>query len=1093
MQSEKSKELIKIFFKEKGLARQHIESFNYFINHDIANIVKANDIVDSDIDHTFYLKYTNVRVSMPSLEENMIKHTLYPMECRLRDLTYASNLYVDIEYVRNKQILKKKDVFMGRIPIMLQSDKCLLKPKDNQIKLSEESRDTKMFLSQECPYDIGGYFIVRGIEKVILIQEQLSKNRIIIENGPKGFYSSMTSSTHEQKSKTSVILKNDCYYLVNSSFTEEVPVIAVIKACNMISDREIVECVGKEFSDLITLSFEEIYKQKIHTAKQAALYLSGFVKLKADADKIEVVRNLLVEKVLPNIKFEGVDLKNKGIMICLMIRRLIFTQQDILAEEDKDFMGNKRFELAGQLLSILFEDSFKKFNWELKRSIDKILTKRSRAQEFDALTFFNLQTNIITSSMQRAISSGNWNLKRFRMDRSGVTHVLIRHSYISAVGMMTKVNSHFEKTRKISGPRALHTSSWGMFCPADTPEGESCGLVKNLSLLAEVTTDSELEPIVKVLSYLGLLQTSLLYTYEFSRKNMYLVFLNGDIFGATKSCQNLVDNFRKYRRKGVINKYVSIYIDEKLKSINIAADNGRLCRPLIIITEEIRKKLRTNPNEFIISDLEMKYKSFDDLIEDGRIEYLDANEENDALIAMKIEDINEKTTHLEVADFAILGYVAGLIPFPNHNQSPRNTYQCAMGKQAIGYIALNSRKRFDGINLQLSNTQRPLTTTQILNITDYNKIPAGQNAMVAVMSYSGYDIEDALVVNKDSLDRGFARTEVYKTNTFVLKKYADNRSDVLLADPKNHVLDKDGIGKPGELLVDGTIYINRSSPCDEGYKFSGGVHKGAPVFIDKVLVTKSEDQTLIKICLRQTRVPEIGDKFSSRHGQKGVVGLIVPQVDMPFTDSGMVPDIIMNPHGFPSRMTVGKIIELLTGKAGVIGGGISDATIFKKNEVDLACELLVKNGFNYGGKDCFYSGTSGEPLYAYIYYGPVFYQRLKHMVADKIHMRARGPRAILTRQPTEGRSKDGGLRLGEMERDCLIGYGASSLIVERLMESSDVFETFCCKNCGILVSKKGCNVCNDVNPLSIRLPYACKLLFQELMSMNILPKLELKN
>ncbi|EQB61153.1 dna-directed rna polymerase iii 130 kda polypeptide, partial [Vairimorpha apis BRL 01] len=386
-----------ILNEEKGLARQHIESFNYFIDYDIPNIIKVNDIVDSDIDHSFYLKYIDVRVGMPSIEENMIKSILYPMECRLRDLTYASNLYVDIEYVRNKQIIKKKNVFMGRIPIMLKSNKCFLGQKKDEIKISSRTKDDDMFTTQECPYDIGGYFIVRGVEKVILIQEQLSKNRIIVENGPKGFYSSVTSSTHENKSKTSVTYKNDCYYIKNSVFTDEVPVIAVIKACNLISDREIVECIGTEFSDNITLSFEEISKNKIFSTKQALLYLSNFMKIKPDANKCDEVRNALVEKILPNVNYENVDLRNKGIMICLMIRRLILTQNKILDEEDKDFIGNKRFELAGQLLSILFEDSFKKFNWELKRSIDKILTKRSRAQEFDALTFFNLQTNIITT------------------------------------------------------------------------------------------------------------------------------------------------------------------------------------------------------------------------------------------------------------------------------------------------------------------------------------------------------------------------------------------------------------------------------------------------------------------------------------------------------------------------------------------------------------------------------------------------------------------------------------------------------------------------------------------------------------------------
>lgn len=1094
MTKSNSVNLVKLFFRDKGLARQHIESFNYFIEHDIANIVKANDIVDSDIDHMFYLKYTDVRVGMPSIEENMLKHSVYPIECRQRDITYASDIYVDIEYVRNRQIVRKKDVFLGKIPIMLKSCRCYLGQQEENKRLSDEARDALLFKTQECPYDIGGYFIIRGIERVILIQEQLAKNRIIIENGPKGYYSSVTSSTHEQKSKTCVTFRNDYFYLKNSVFSDEVPVIAVVKACGMLGDRDIVKCVGKEFADDLSLSFEETNRLGIFTEEQAQRYLAGFIKMKPDDNKIEEVRNVLVEKVLPNIQYYGTDLRNKSTVLCLMIRRLVLTQKNIVHEEDKDFMGNKRFELAGQLISILFEDTFKKFNWELKRSIDKILSKRSRTQEFDALTFFNLQTNIVTSSLSRAISTGNWYLKRFRMERSGVTQVLTRHSYISAVGMMSKICSHFEKTRKVSGPRSLHTSSWGMLCPADTPEGESCGLVKNLALLAEITTDSTLEPIKDILLKLGVIESNLVYGSEIHRDDQHTVFVNGDLFGITKSGVELVNNFRRYRRKGYVDKYVSIYIDEGLRSINVAADNGRVCRPLLIVNDDHRKKLLGGEEityQDIITDLDLKYKTFDDLVLDGKIEYIDANEENDTLIAIHPNDIKEDTTHLEVADFAVLGYVAGLIPFPNHNQSPRNTYQCAMGKQAIGYIALNSKKRYDGVILQLCSPHRPLTTSHILNITDYNNIPAGQDAMVAVMSYSGYDIEDALVINRNSLDRGFARTEVYKTYSCTLKRYSDNRSDILMADENNPVLDIDGIGMPGELLKDGTVFINKMSPCEGGFKFTGEKHKGNPSYIDRVLITKSEDHTLVKVTLRQTRVPEIGDKFSSRHGQKGVVGLIVPQTDMPFSECGLVPDIIMNPHGFPSRMTVGKIIELLTGKAGVLDGTISDSTVFKKNEVELACEILTKNGFNYGGKDFFYSGTSGEPLQAYIFYGPVFYQRLKHMVADKIHMRARGPRAILTRQPTEGRSRDGGLRLGEMERDCLIGYGASALITERLMESSDAFDTFVCRECGILVYKAGCSMCNNTNPTPIRLPYACKLLFQELMSMNILPKLDI--
>ena len=271
----------------------------------------------------------------------------------------------------------------------------------------------------------------------------------------------------------------------------------------------------------------------------------------------------------------------------------------------------------------------------------------------------------------------------------------------------------------------------------------------------------------------------------------------------------------------------------------------------------------------------------------------------------------------------------------------------------------------------------------------------------------------------------------------------------------------------------------------------------APCFgyVDKVLLTSNgENQFLVKVLMRSTRRPEIGDKFSSRHGQKGVCGIIVNQEDMPFTDNGICPDIIMNPHGFPSRMTVGKMIELLAGKAGVLTGALKYGTAFGGDKVDDMGKILVANGYNYFGKDYVTSGVTGEPLSAYVFFGPVYYQKLKHMVMDKMHARSRGPRAVLTRQPTEGRSRDGGLRLGEMERDCLIGYGASMLLLERLMISSDAFEVHICKRCGMLGYAGWCNLCKSaVDVCTLRLPYACKLLFQELQSMNIVPRLELED
>lgn len=1116
-------DLIKLFFKEKGLVRQHIDSFNYFIEHDIRQIMEANNIVDSDIDHTFYLKYLDMRVGTPAVTENMIESQVYPLDCRNRDLTYAANIYVDIEYVRNKQTVVKRDLCMGKIPIMLRSSHCHLSASADGPIESAFTRRKRIRESKECFIDNGGYFIIKGIERVILIQEQLSKNRIILENGAKGVYATVTSSSIEHKGKTSLVVKNECFYIQNSIFTDDVPAIIVARALSVGADQNICEIVGKELFDVLNPSFEEAISHKIFREEQALMYLAKFIKMRPDCDKVAEVRMLLAEKMLPNIPVD-MSLRNKGVYVCLMIRRLAQARIGVLSADDKDFLGNKRFELAGQLLSILFEDTFKKFNYELKRSIDKILSKRTRTSEFDALTFFNLQTSIVTTSLNRAISSGNWNLKRFRMERSGVTSIVTRYSYICALGMMTKINSHFEKTRKVSGPRALHTSSWGMLCPADTPEGESCGLVKNLALLVEVTTDSDPAHVIDILVNYGVRRVEHCFGGEFYRGNNHLVYINGGLFGLTSHPSVLVKQFRGRRRKGEINRYVSIFINEAERSIFVSTDNGRICRPLIIVDQVLLKRhfegCRGSPiseklqNQHIsggspggtkdnfthqrdadgesrllkklgilFSKEELRYKTFTDLIKEGKIEYLDVQEEGNSRLAFLPGDITEETTHLEISEFTILGYVAGTIPFPHHNQSPRNTYQCAMGKQAIGHIATNVKKRFDSMILQLNYTQRPMSASKTLDIVKYNQIPSGINAMVAVMSYSGYDIEDALILNQGSVDRGMARVEVYRTNTVSLKKYSTGQSEVLIGDQNS-----DGIVCPGALVSEGTVLVNKMSPVTNA--LTNVKHHGLAAHVDKVMLTKSENESIIKVVTRETRAPEIGDKFSSRHGQKGVVGLIVPQVDMPFNESGLCPDIIMNPHGFPSRMTVGKMLELVSGKAALLEGAYADATAFKNNEVREVCEVLTRSGYSYSGKDVFTSGTSGEPFEAYIFYGPIFYQRLKHMVADKMHCRARGPRAILTRQPTEGRSRDGGLRLGEMERDCLIGYGASSLLNERLMISSDIFEAYVCKDCGIICYKGCCTLCKRNNPIPVKMPYACKLLFQELMSMNIIPKIE---
>nr|GEU83269.1 DNA-directed RNA polymerase III subunit 2-like [Tanacetum cinerariifolium] len=611
-----------------------------------------------------------------------------------------------------------------------------------------------------------------------------------------------------------------------------------------------------------------------------------------------------------------------------------------------------------------------------------------------------------------------------------------------------------------------------MLCPCDTPEGEACGLVKNLALMTHVTTDEDETPITSLCYCLGVEEMSLLSGEELHSPNSFLIILNGLILGKHKRPQMFANGMRTLRRAGKVGDFVSIYVNEKQRCVYIASDGGRVCRPLVIADNGV-----------------------------SRIKHHHMKE-------LKVGEATSETTHIEIEPFTILGVCAGLIPFPHHNQSPRNTYQLT---------------RMDTLIYLLSYPQRPLLTTRTIELVGYDKLGAGQNATVAVMSYSGYDIEDAIVMNKSSLDRGFGRCIVMKKMSAVLQKY-EGSCDQFSTPSKSQydaekiqILDKDGLASPGEIIRHQDVYLQKECPIDPKtaakshpsqikYRTSKQTYKGAegetPVVDRVALCSDRRNNLCVKFMIRHTRRPEVGDKFSSRHGQKGVCGTIIQQEDFPFSERGICPDLIMNPHGFPSRMTVGKMIELLGSKAGVSCGKFHYGSAFGEpsghaDKVEDISETLVKHGFCYNGKDFLYSGITGTPLQAYIFMGPIYYQKLKHMEL-LMHARGMGPRQLITRQPTEGRSRNGGLRVGEMERDCLIAYGTSNLIYERLMISSDPFEAQVCRKCGLLgyinyqTKTRLCSTCkNGDNMSSMKLPYACKLLFQELQSMNIVPRLQL--
>eukprot|EP00177_Eucheuma_denticulatum_P008879 GFKZ01016117.1.p1 GENE.GFKZ01016117.1~~GFKZ01016117.1.p1 ORF type:complete len:1238 (-),score=175.17 GFKZ01016117.1:636-4349(-) len=1162
--------LVPAFLKMRGVARQHLESFNYLISTEIRNIVRANEKIVSDHDPRWYLKYDDVRVGKPSQIDDMIRTDITPHECRMRDITYSAPIMVDLKYTKGNDIVITRNVQIGKIPIMLRSTNCVLNGKT----------DSELASLGECPLDPGGYFVVRGNEKVILMQEQLSKNRIIIENDAKGIIATVQSSTHELKSRTIILVKKGKMYLNHNTLESDINVAIILRAMGVESDQEIVQLVGSDprFVDGMSATLDECAQEGIHTETQALLHIGKKAKTyrgppsagrsaggsggpkkasyslpfgQQGGDKdlphpkqrlIDYAREILVNVIVAHVPVKKFDLWDRAIYVAQMCRRILIAMDDPTTVDDKDYYGNKRLELAGQLLSLLFEDLFKKFSTDLKKNVDTQIAKMQQrtAKEKHKMRMHDgtdvgrgtpmpnidvtkhFRSDSISQGLEFAIATGNWHVKRFKMERSGVTEVLSRLSFISALGMMTRITSQFEKTRKVSGPRALQPSQWGMLCPSDTPEGEACGLVKNLALMTHVTTDDDTAPLERLLFDLGVQPTAGLSAEDINDNT--IVFLNGLILGVHSQPQYLTKSLRNRRRKGIVGEYVSVFDQPDHGCVHVACDGGRVTRPLIIV-DQLTGQPRLSDEH--VERVRKRVMVWRDLLEEGLIEYLDVNEENNALIATYETDIIPgKTTHLEIAPWTILGVCAGLIPYPHHNQSPRNTYQCAMGKQAIGAIAYNQHTRTDTLLYLLSYPQRPLVQTKTLTIVGFERLPGGQNASLMVMSYSGYDIEDAIILNKASLDRGFGRCIVMRKFSAGCRRYANGTSDRLMPKPleasgregsgssrrsaRYEVLDDDGIVAPGEQISQGMIYVNKEVPSGDGQGGAGlpGVvgigatqyapqplsHKTASTVVaDRVLLTSNDrEHVVVKVMLRETRRPELGDKFSSRHGQKGVCGLIVGQEDMPFSDKGIVPDLIMNPHGFPSRMTVGKLIEFVAGKAGVFEGKFRFGTAFDGDRVDVCARALVAAGYNYNGKDFVYSGTTGEALRGYVFSGPIFYQKLKHMVKDKMHARARGPMALLTRQPTEGRSRDGGLRLGEMERDCLIGYGASMLLMERLLVSSDEFTVHVCNECGLIGYKDWCQMCESgENVGMLKIPYACKLLFQELQAMNVVPKLKL--
>ena len=1107
-------QVLKSMYNEFGLVRQHLHSFNEFVDKRLNEIVQERPKIEPDIEG-FYVKLEGIEVGEPSVREaDGSERTIYPMEARIRNLIYSAPLnlkmrpvYIDAGIEREEELVS---AYIGRLPIMLKSKTCLL---------SNMSVDELTRLGED-PEDPGGYFIVNGSERVIVTQEYLVSNRVLVDEGRKGSSTTAVAKVFSTvagfRSLVSVQRRKDGRLLVNFfSVPRPLPLAVLIKALGVTIDRDIASLVTDD---------PELIQELLPTLREAAEIVDqeealDFIGKRVAVGQTRQYRILRAKQVLDNYLLPHVGKtedfrRQKALYLAQMALKVIELNLNRIDPDDKDHYANKRLKLAGEMLTSLFRVAFH----SLYRDIKYQLEKGARRGKLPNLRVA-MRADVITERIRHALATGNW-----VGGKAGVSQLLDRTNYMSTYSHLRRVISPLIRSQAHFEARDLHATHWGKICPNETPEGPNCGLVKNLAMQAYISIGSPEEPVTEFIFQ----NCSVIPVTESIDHQGIQILLNGNLIATTREPQETFNLLREARRNSKLDQEINFAYFEENRVISINTDEGRVRRPLIILDQFENEEIpvpRVKP--YHIEKLRKGDMKFSDLLSEGVIEFLDAEEEENSYIAMNFDDIKTNHTHLEISPSAILGICASIIPYAEHNQSPRNTYEAGMTKQALGLYASNFYFRTDRRAHILQAPQIPLVGSKAMDVIGFNDRPAGQNFIVGILSFQGYNIEDALILNRASIERGLARSHFFRSYVGEEKKYLGGQEDRFEIPQKGvrgyrakevyrHLSEVDGIIEPEIEVGGGDILVGRTSRprfLEEYIEFDSldsttpqrretsiAIRHGEKGIVDSVILTEtSEGSTLVKIKVRDQRIPELGDKFASRHGQKGIIGHIVSQADMPFTEEGIVPDLIVNPHAIPSRMTVGQIIECMSAIVACYDGKQIDATLFESQDPEDIAAQLRKLGFHPYAESVMYDGITGNKLPARIFIGPTYYQKLHHLVADKIHARARGPIQILTRQPTEGRAREGGLRFGEMERDCLIGHGAALLLKERLLEESDKTEIFICENCGLIATwdrKKDqtlCTICGntDTGIYKIAISYAFKLLLQELMALTIKPQLVL--
>jgi DNA-directed RNA polymerase II subunit RPB2 len=1114
--------------KTVGLVAHQIHSYNNFLVHGIEEIVSSPLIVNEN--HT--ISFSNVHIPKPVvIEEDRSVNKLLPTPARNRDLAYDSPVYVTVtETIRESPESPfvtniNHRIPICRLPIMLRCVCCHL---DNM-------KPDERVSAGECGYDNGGYFIIRGNERVLVSQLRSTHNICFVFEQQSDKYEficevrSMSEVTcHSVVIKTTIAHNNRTIDIFLPYIKDPVPIGVIFKALGFTKPEDFSNLIGLECPDMdryiryITrdsfcddiacgceyfktiqdknlddwnlLSIDEQCSwEKEAVTEKALLYIgSRSIHPVKQSDILSYAKQIVNTELFPHMGINASN-KAKALFVGHMVHKLLCTKLGMRTVDDRDDYANKRVESPGILCHELFGQLFKKF----KETIANALEKKKHTN-VDIIPLINRNTTI-TIGFRHCFATGNWGVPKTSYIRAGVSQILSRLSYGATLSHMRRVCIPIGKEAKNTKIRQINPSQIMFICPCETPEGQPVGIVLNLSLMTKISSNT---PTYLVRHIVENCKEFTKLDDDLANNTTTKVFVNGMLIGFSPDVYDFIDELKIKRTNKVFNYDVSIGYDDVDDEVRIATDGGRLLRPVFVLKD----------SKLLIK--ESDGTNWDNLVEKGLVRYIDNAEVDNAVIAFGEQELDKyHNDYCEIAPAMMLGVMGSIIPWPDHSQSPRNCYQTSMGKQAMSMYAMSFQNRTDTVSHVIGYPQRPLVSTRMSKLMGFDEMPSGINAIVAIACYTGFNQEDSIIMSQGAVQRGLFTATSYRTHTdqekkhsvFSFEKIGCPPLDKRKMDVNYGLLGPDGIimkrfpkggavyVEKGDVLIGKTFIDSAKGQNEVMSDCSLVVKKGEEGFIDRIDITITPDgHKLVKIVIRTERVPEVGDKFASRAAQKGTCGMVYRQEDMPWTADGMCPDIIINPHCIPSRMTINQLLESVLGKTCAVNGTFGDATPFTSASTNIAndlCDHLGMTKFNGKGTEMLYNGFTGEPM-GEVFMGPVYYQRLKHLVSEKIHARATGPVTTLTRQPLEGRSRDGGLRFGEMERDCMISHGTSMFLKERLCDQSDPYQAPICESCGnISTTTTKCGACGFDDVSMVGMPYVTKLVLQELNAMCIKTKI----